>query len=136
MSLELECKIAPGGRQSKGYAVAYYQGKRTTAHRAVFAEFHGLTLAELEGLVIRHKCDNRGCIEPTHLESGTYQQNTQDMLDRGREARGFRLPQTKLSDTDRAEIARLYSLGARNKDLAARYGVAPSTISRCVRATP
>lgn len=35
--------------------------------------------------VIRHKCDVRGCINPDHLEIGTPKDNTNDMIERGRD---------------------------------------------------
>lgn len=41
------------------------------------------------GLLIRHACDNPGCVNPTHLLSGTYQQNSQDAVDRGRTANQY-----------------------------------------------
>lgn len=36
------------------------------------------------GLVVRHRCDNAPCVRPDHLETGTQQQNVQDMVERGR----------------------------------------------------
>lgn len=35
-------------------------------------------------LVVRHKCDNNPCIEPTHLELGTQGDNIRDAFARGR----------------------------------------------------
>ena len=32
------------------------------------------------GLMIRHKCDNRKCINPEHLETGTAKDNVHDMI--------------------------------------------------------
>lgn len=37
-----------------------------------------------DGLVLRHKCDNRPCVNPDHLTPGTKKQNLQDCIDRGR----------------------------------------------------
>ena len=34
------------------------------------------------GLVIRHTCDNKKCINPDHLILGTYKENTQDYMER------------------------------------------------------
>lgn len=42
-----------------------------------------------KGMVVRHKCDNRLCINPEHLEIGTSKENSRDMVMRGRVQRGF-----------------------------------------------
>ncbi len=53
--------------------------EKTTAHRIV----HALATGETPPTVM-HSCDNRLCINPNHLSSGTYRENTQDMLAKGR----------------------------------------------------
>lgn len=37
-----------------------------------------------EGLLVRHKCDNRSCASIEHLELGTQSDNVNDMMSRGR----------------------------------------------------
>lgn len=36
------------------------------------------------GLLLRHICDNPGCINPNHLVLGTHQENMNDKTNRGR----------------------------------------------------
>lgn len=35
-------------------------------------------------MLIRHTCDTRACVEPTHLLLGTHLDNNHDMIERGR----------------------------------------------------
>lgn len=61
-----------------------------------------------EGMFVLHRCDNRRCFHPGHLYAGTHADNMRDMHTRGREARGFMLPHTRLSGEQVAEIRRRY----------------------------
>ena len=83
------------------------------------------------GLDVRHTCDVRCCVNPEHLLVGTRKQNMQDAVERGRIAKGFKLPQTKLSDEQVAAIVadpRLY------KDIAPDYGIHKDYVSILKRA--
>ena len=55
---------------------------------APYREFYARIKGPIsDGVVLRHKCDNRQCMNPNHLEPGTLQENVQDMIDRRRHAR-------------------------------------------------
>jgi hypothetical protein len=90
-----------------------------------------------EGLSVRHRCDNRICTRPDHLELGTQADNMRDAKDRGRirnnPPRGIAHWKAKLTDEDVADIRRLRSEGIGSTALAAQFGVSRTHIKRVVR---
>lgn len=79
-----DCVLWDGAIGNHGY------GCTTTgalAHRVAYAEANGLDHKTMGGVVM-HSCDVRACVEPSHLTLGTHQQNTQDMLSKGRHSHG------------------------------------------------
>ena len=74
-------------------------------HRAAWEVTHGPIP---DGLFVLHRCDNRACCDPEHLFLGTHQDNVADMVSKGRQAREFALPHTKLSDEQVREIRARY----------------------------
>jgi hypothetical protein len=73
--------------------------------------------------VVRHKCDNSGCVSPDHLEVGTQQDNMDDMWRRGR---GRPRGKTTLTDQQVSEIVRD---SRRQVDIAADYGIHQTMVS-------
>jgi hypothetical protein len=60
--------------------------KTVKAHRISW-EIHNGPIPKLSGVhggVIRHKCDNRSCVNPKHLLLGTQNDNVRDQVERGR----------------------------------------------------
>lgn len=87
-----------------------------------------------DGLVIRHRCDNRVCVNPGHLEVGTYADNSRDCVERGRTAdrKGEAHPQAKVTAADVREIRRLVDSGALQSVVAARFGLSKQSVSSIV----
>lgn len=82
--LEKPCKLHTGTVNNNGYGQVRRGGKTILAHRWAYCQHNGLTMADITGIVIRHKCDVRLCTEGTHLEPGTQTDNLNDRKERHR----------------------------------------------------
>ncbi len=107
-----------------GYAVGIRKGKHVKLHRYLYELKHGPIG---EGLVLLHECDNRICVNPAHLKPGTHQENMDDMVSKGRSAKGSKVASSKLNNRQVSIIKRSKKSA---RELADRYGVHVSTIYR------
>lgn len=128
------CWEYAGPRFSNGYGQVKVNGTPQLVHRFVYELWVG---AIPEGHVVRHKCDNKPCMNPDHLTTGTTQDNVDDRTKRDRTAVGERHTNAKLKDADAIEI-RAYLSTANNRiergkmyyELAAKYHVSYSCIQQ------
>lgn len=67
-------------------------------HRVVYCQHHGIPLDAIEGLVVRHTCDNPRCINPDHLLIGTHQDNTNDKVSHNRQPKRESHGRAKLNE--------------------------------------
>lgn len=102
-------------------------GKKVAHSRVVYCAHNNLQLVDIEGQVVRHKCDNPRCINPEHLEIGTQLENVQDSVQRGRAKRspGANNGRAKLTSEQVLQIKRAPGTGPQ---LAAQYGVSATVI--------
>lgn len=77
------------------------------------------------GKVIHHSCNNKGCVNPSHLVEGTQRDNVIAAHADGltRPARGSRHPHAKLTEDAVREIRAARAAGIPLAQLAARFGV-------------
>src|SRR5258706_14809839 len=63
------------------YSSFSFKGKSISVHHASYIIFKGKVLKKK--IVVCHKCNNRACINPEHLYSGTYRSNSLDCVRSG-----------------------------------------------------
>jgi hypothetical protein len=75
------CREFDGCRSRDGYGLIKVAGHMKRAHRMVYELAKGPIP---DGMVVMHRCDNRACINPAHLQLGSVADNNRDTLRKGR----------------------------------------------------
>jgi hypothetical protein len=129
---QLTCKalgLSPtdwyGWRGQVSYGkIADDDGRIQLAHRIAYR----LIFGDLSpGLVVCHRCDDPGCVNPQHLFVGTQAENLRDMRNKRRDnpPRGSRHPKARL---DEALVARVRADVRSHRRIAKDYGIGKSTV--------
>jgi hypothetical protein len=79
-----------------------------------------------QGLLIRHICNNPGCVNPAHLLAGTSKENMADAIAAGTAGGHGR----RLTDKDVAEVVGLLMLKWSNKEISHATGVGFTSINQ------
>lgn len=77
------CWTWTGGKTKNGYgqfSIVRSESKYL-AHRISYYLFKGPIP---KGKILMHTCDNPSCVNPDHLQAGTYKENMVDMYQKGR----------------------------------------------------
>lgn len=122
------CWLWTGGRTDQGYGEVLVEGQKRRAHRVAFV-LSGKRLPARKD--IRHTCDVRLCVRPSHLKRATQAQNMNDMAAKGRhpDFSGERNPRARLTAKDVRVIRRLWNPPFMSASmLGSRYGVTKAAI--------
>jgi transposase-like protein len=109
-----------GGKTGRYGMLRLPSGKAISAHRLSY-ELHNGPISE-PGLLVCHRCDVTGCVNPSHLFLGTSKDNSLDMMAKGR----FHGPR-KITSLDVEEIR---NSCVSSSELAAKFGIGRSHVWR------
>lgn len=132
-----ECWLWKDDKQltQSGYGTAFYGTIRTTAHRIAYMLVKGFIP---DGMDILHSCDVRRCCNTAHHFPGTAQDNTDDMIAKGRDnfvgaPVGERNGNAKLSDTIIPQIFERSAMGMSQRQIGAQFGISKSEVGNILR---
>lgn len=121
-------------KDKDGYSRIRLSGKNFFVHRASWCIANDIELSALSReIIVLHKCDNRSCVNPNHLYIGDHKQNALDRCTRGRThipAYGNPGFISKLTPDKVIEIRRLLSIGINGSQVAEKFKVSNTTISK------
>lgn len=86
-----------------------------------------------KGILVRHTCDNRPCVNPDHLVLGTQLDNMADCVERRRIAIGERQGLAVMTEQRVRDLREQHAAGATQTALAADFGISIATASQIVR---
>tara|TARA_R110002126_G_C10385341_1_gene494540 strand:+ start:443 stop:1045 length:603 start_codon:yes stop_codon:yes gene_type:complete len=118
---ESGCHVWTGCVMPNGYGQFHLNGKTVYAHRVAYELSNGVPSD-----FVLHACDNRKCVNPDHLFSGSFDDNMADMVSKKRQAHGERNSRHKLTAI---QIKAIRSEVGLQREIASKYGVTASLIS-------
>lgn len=133
-----DCIEWKGGKSPKGYGNSSFNGRPCRAHRLAYCVANGLSLDDIKGKLVRHTCDNPGCVNPKHLLLGSDLENYRDAVDRNRRTDrqtfpvGKDHPKARLVEKDVHSIRAMLGDGSDVSEVARIFSVGRTTI-RAIR---
>lgn len=140
------CWIWTGNLDAYGYGRIMINRRYFKAHRLSWIIANRKQIPN--GLLVLHSCDNRRCVNPDHLRTGTDLDNMIDRKARGgyatgddhplrkypfKSAKGVAIWNSKLTEKDVKEIRRLYASGNYSQtELAKTFKCVHGTVSSII----
>lgn len=124
-----ECWIWTGCRTSTGYGKASMLNRPLKAHRVSWLIHQGDIPA---GLYVCHTCDNRICVNPSHLFLGTDLDNIKDAKIKKRFAHGERNARCRLSARQISQIRDMVSSGVKQVRVSESFGITHQHVSKII----
>lgn len=134
-SLISGCWEWQNGKNQYGYGVLTRHRRRWGAHRISYFLYNPdapLELLTNPKLLVCHKCDNPGCVNPEHLFLGDAKANALDAVAKKRLPRGEARAHSKLTTTDILKIRALYKNGVNKNELKFYFKVSYKTIANII----
>ena len=94
--MQTECIIWPKAKNKAGYGVTWHNNKWDYAHRVI--------LNAPKDKIVMHLCDNPSCVNPDHLKLGSPEENSNNMVEKGRQCKGEKSHFAKLTEEQVLQI--------------------------------
>lgn len=123
-----DCWVWMACRNKLGYGmIGVMGGRNMLAHRLSYMiSKDGI----IDGDVVRHRCDNPPCVNPSHLMPGTHADNSDDRVSRGRQNKGTAVRTAKLTPALVRRIRKHLGEGASQRGVAKIFNVSSSAIAQ------
>lgn len=136
-----KCWEWQGCVNNTGYGSMTVSQKAYSAHRIIYAltypnsiDFAAPKDKTLKQFIL-HKCDNRLCCNPNHMELGNYNDNNKDCAKKGRAKapRGAEHKNAKLTQEQAEEVRAIYKTGLTFVEIGKMFNIHANNISRIVK---
>lgn len=122
-----ECWEWKGYIGKSGYGSTTYRSKSILAHRLSWMIYKGDLPKDLD---VCHTCDNRKCINPSHLFLGTAHDNILDCFLKKRKSHmGEKHPRAKMTENNVVNIFDLRRKGWTHQEIADKFNIKQGTVS-------
>jgi hypothetical protein len=136
-----ECWEWQGCKNNTGYGSITISQKVYSAHRIVYALTYPYTIdfrapknKSLKQFIL-HKCDNRLCCNPNHMELGNYNDNNKDAANKGRSnaPKGANHAKAKLTQEQAEQVRLIHKTGLTYVAIGKMFNIHANNISRIVK---